>query len=157
MFLCVWEKQRQIYPSLGSLGQNRQYFDEYQAYWSRMFLLLESLCNNWFIYFFLFLSLQQNFCQFMPLNKKRACAGSQVNKVFGNCFRQFLNIFLTFFWAEHNQGLLRSLKTLPRDSRNSMDSILWPIFGTAETSHMSPPDAILVNCIYFARHNSNWH
>ena len=24
-----------------------------------------------------------------------------------------------------------------------MDSILWPIFGTAETSHISPPDAIL--------------
>ena len=33
---------------------------------------------------------------------------------------------------------------LPRDAKNSMLSIFGPIFGTVETSHISPPEAILI-------------
>ena len=44
---------------------------------------------------------------------------------------------------------LGHLMNLPRDSKNSTDSILGPIFGTAETSHISPPDAILMRMQLF--------
>ena len=50
---------------------------------------------------------------------------------------------MIFLWSQSAPWFLISLNILPRDSKNSIDSILCPIFGTAETSHISPPDAIL--------------
>ena len=70
------------------------------------------------------MNMHKIFVNSCPLNKKPACAGFKVNKVFGNCFWQFLNTFLRFWGAQLNQDKLRTLETLPRDSRNSMDSIL---------------------------------
>ncbi len=39
----------------------------------------------------------------------------------------------------------------PSDSRKSMVSRLWPIFGKAGTSHNKPPDAILMRMRKFCR------
>ena len=44
---------------------------------------------------------------------------------------------------------LGHILNLPRDSKISTESILWPIFGTAETLHISPPDAILMRMQLF--------